>query len=52
MAEAPAITWLDFDRELSCIYSAVIKLDHDLLLAVANHREEYHLNEILKRSFA
>ena len=50
MAEASAVPWFDINGELSSIQPAAIELDHHLVLAIANHREEYHLNEVLKPS--
>jgi hypothetical protein len=50
MAEASAVPWFDINGELSSIQPSAIELDHHLVLAIANHREEYHLNEVLKPS--
>jgi len=51
MAEASAVSWFDINGELSSIQPATIELNPYLVLAIANHREEYHLNEVLKPSF-
>ncbi len=50
MLEAPLLLWGNFDSELLRLQPPPLEKDLDLLLAVANHWEEQHIDEVLLSS--
>ena len=50
MTEASAIMWIDIDGKVSGVQPATVKMNPQLMFAIAKQREEHHLYEVLKPS--
>jgi hypothetical protein len=50
MTKASAVMWFDIDGEFSGVQPATVKLNPQLMFAIAKHKKEYHLHKVLKSS--